>query len=118
MSLDGMERMAKEEYRAARPRVFGTNPDEPEKGGVFIWTTMGWLERMEGPWGDVAFTPVADDEAQLRDWLAQSDPNVDLVELNDEFGKNVFAEFMEDEPLYPESPETSSQEPFDEQDVT
>ena len=33
-------------------------------------------------------------------------------------GRMVHQEFMEDEPLYPEAPETSSEEPFDEQDTT
>lgn len=62
MGIDGMERMAREEFRGARPRVFGTNPDDPENGRTFVWTQMGWFERVAGPWGDVAFTPVADSE--------------------------------------------------------
>jgi hypothetical protein len=64
MGLEGMDRMAREEFEGARPRVFGTDPDNPEHGRVFIWTKMGWFERAEGPWGDVTFTPVADSEDQ------------------------------------------------------
>ncbi len=117
-----VEGMAREEFRGARPRIFGTNPDDPAAGRTFVWTTMGWFEREEGPWGDVAFTPVADSEDQLKDWIAQKYPEADLVELSldSEYGRTVFDEFKEnaEAPLYPEAPETSSQEPFEEQDVT
>jgi hypothetical protein len=118
MALEGMDRMAREEFRGARPRIFGTDPDNPEHGRIFIWTKMGWFERVEGPWGDVTFTPVADSEDQLKDWISRNNPDVDLVEMDNEFGRTVFQEFIEEEPLYPEAPETSSQEPFDEQDMT
>jgi len=118
MALEGMDRMARDQFRGARPRVFGTDPDNPEHGRVFIWTTMGWFERVEGPWGDVTFTPVADSEDQLKEWISKNNPDVDLIEMDNEFGKTVYQEFMEEEPLYPEAPETSSQEPFDEQDTT
>jgi hypothetical protein len=118
MSLEGMDRMAREEFRGARPRIFGTDPDNPEHGRTFVWTKMGWFERVEGPWGDVAFSPIADSEDQLRESISQNNPNADLVEFNNEFGKMVYQEFTEDEPLYPEAPETSSEEPFGEQDTT
>ncbi len=118
MSLEGMDRMAREEFRGACPRIFGTDPDNPEHGRVFVWTKMGWFERIEGPWGDIAFTPVADSEDQLRELISQNNPDIDLVEFENEFGKTVYQEFMEDEPLYPEAPETSSEEPFAEQDTT
>jgi hypothetical protein len=118
MSQEGMDRMAREEFRGARPRIFGTDPDNPEHGRVFIWTKMGWFERSEGPWGDVTFTPVADSEDELKEWISREDPDIDLVEMNNEFGRTVYQEFMEEEPLYPEAPETSSEEPFDEQDTT
>jgi hypothetical protein len=120
MGIDGMERMARDEFRGAKPRVFGTNPDNPENGRTFVWTQMGWFERVEGPWGDVAFTPIADSESDLRDLIAKDNPDADLMELDNEFGKNVYDEFMEnaEQPLYPEAPETSSEEPFEEQDTT
>jgi hypothetical protein len=122
MALDGMDRMAREEYKGASPRIFVTNPEDPENGRTFIWTQMGWLEREEGSWGDVAFTPVADSEDQLRDWIARSDPDIDLVELDNqnEYQRTVLQEFKEqaEEVLYPESPENSSEEPFEEQDGT
>jgi hypothetical protein len=119
MGIDGMERMARDEFKGARPRVFGTNADDPEHGRTFVWTQMGWFERAEGPWGDVTFSPVADSEDELKDWLAQSNPDVDLVEMDNEFGRMVLDEFIEneEEALYPEAPENSSEEPFEEQDT-
>lgn len=123
MALEGMERMGREEFRGARPRVYTTDAEHPENGRIFIWTQMGWFERVEGPWGDVAFTPVADDEAQLKDWLAQNQKSdIDLIELglDNAVGRTVFAEFKDqaEYALYPEAPETSSEEPFEEQDKT
>lgn len=118
--VEGMERMARDQFKGGRPRVFGTNPDNPANGRIFIWTTTGWFEREEGPWGNVAFSPVADSEDQLRDWISRDNPDIDLVELDNEYGRMVYQEFREyaESALYPESPETSSQEPFEEQDVT
>ena len=122
MALDGMDRMAREEFQGTEPKFFGTDADNPENGRIFVWTKMGWFERVEGPWGDVAFIPVADSEDELRDWLAQDDPNIDLValDINSEFGRMVLQEFKEqsEDALYPGSPENSSEEPFSEQDVT
>jgi hypothetical protein len=119
--VEGMERMGREEFRGARPRVFVTNADNPDLGRTFVWTQVGWFEREEGSWGDVAFTPIADDEDQLRGLLEQEDPDTDLVEVDikTEYGRIVFDEFSEEaeQPLYPESPENSSEEPFEEQDT-
>ncbi len=122
MALDGMDRMAREEFKGAAPRIFGTDAENPENGRIFVWTKMGWFEREEGPWGDVAFTPVADSEDQLREWLARDNPDADLIELDrqSEYGRTVYEEFNEqaETALYPESPENSSEPPFEEQDVT
>jgi hypothetical protein len=117
---EGMDHMAREQFEGANPRVFGSNPDNPEKGRIFVWTKMGWLEREEGPWGEVAFSPIADSEDQLKDILNEEDPDSDLVELEGKLGKTVYQEFMEsaESTLYPEAPETSDEEPFDEQNVT
>jgi hypothetical protein len=122
MALDGMDRMARDEFKGAAARIFTTNPDDPENGRTFIWTKVGWFEREEGSWGDVAFTPIGDSEDQVRELISQEDPEADLVELNrkTEFGRVVFEEFSEqsESALYPEAPETSSEEPFEENDVT
>ena len=120
MGIDGMDRMAREQFRGARPRIYGTDPDNPEHGKVFIWTQMGWFERVEGPWGNVAFNPIGDSEDEIRAQITRENPDADLVEMDNEFGRMVYQEFKEqsEHALYPEAPETSSQEPFDEQDVT
>ncbi len=120
MSLEGMDRMARDQFTGARPRVFSIDPDHPMRGRIFLWTKVGWFERVEGPWGDVTFNPVAESEEELRNWISRDNPDYDLVELDNENGQTVYQEFMEnvDEALYPESPEVSSQPPFDEQDTT
>ena len=118
--VEGMERMGREAYQGSEPRAFGTNPDNPPAGRIFVWTQAGWFEREEGPWGNVVFTPIAESEDELRSSLERDNPDVDLVELEDEYGRMVCEEFAENAemPLYPEAPETSSQPPFEEQDVT
>ncbi|MDD5703356.1 MAG: hypothetical protein PHU23_15075 [Dehalococcoidales bacterium] len=122
MSQEGMDRLAREVFAGESPRAFSTNPDDPENGRIFIWTKSGWFERVEGPWGNVAFSPVAEDETQLREWLSHDNPDLDLTELDrkTEHGRMVCDEFMEnlEYNLYPESPESSSEPPFDEQDAT
>ena len=59
--------LEQEEFREAPIQILGTNPDRPEKGRIFVWTKMGWFERLEGSSGNVAFTPVADSEEELRE---------------------------------------------------
>jgi hypothetical protein len=120
VGIEGMDRMGKDQFTGARPRVFTTDADHPMSGRIFIWSKVGWFERVEGPWGNVVFDPVAESEEELRNWISRDNPDIDLVELTDEYGKMVYQEFMEntEETLYPEAPETSSEEPFEEQDVT
>ena len=100
----------REEFRGARIRILGTNPDDPEEGRIFVWTKMGWFERLEGPWGDIAFTPVAESEEELRELISRDNPKSDLTELGGEFRKIVSEEFIEQSPSYPDSPEGSNEE--------
>jgi hypothetical protein len=100
----------REEFRGARIQILGTNPDDPENGRVFVWTKMGWFERLEGQWGDVAFTPVAESEEELRELILRDNPDADLTELGGDFRKKVSEEFIEQSPSYPDSPEDSSEE--------
>ena len=95
----------REEFRGARIQILGTNPDDPENGRVFVWTKMGWFERLEGQWGDVAFTPVAESEEELRELILRDNPEADLTELGGDFRKKVSEEFIEQSPSYPDSPE-------------
>ena len=100
----------REEFRGAPIQILGTNPDDPENGRIFVWTKMGWFERLEGQWGDVAFTPVAESEIELRELVARENPDADLNELGGEFGKTVSEEFIAQSPSYPDSPEDSDEE--------
>jgi|FLYL01.1.fsa_nt_gi hypothetical protein len=97
-------------FEGASPRVFVTDPDNPEEGRVFVWSKMGWLERIESEeTGAVEFSPVAADEEELRRWLAEQ--GLEATEIDDEFAQMVREEFEEQTPLYPEAPELSVQEP-------
>jgi hypothetical protein len=83
------------EFRGARFRIFGTAPDDPEVGRIFIWTKMGWFERVHSAWGNVAFIPVAQSENELSELISRDDPSFDLVSLGGEYRKRVSNEFIE-----------------------
>ena len=106
----------RQEFGGARIQILGTNPDEPDNGRVFVWTKMAWFERLEGQWGDVAFTPVAESEKELRELVLLDDPEADLVELGGEFGKQVAEEFISQSPSIPESVEDSNAETDEDND--
>lgn len=100
-----------EEFRGAQIQILGTNPGTLEKGRIFVWTKMGWFERLEGPSGNVAFTPVADSEEELRKLISRDNPQADLYELVGKNRKKVSEEFTEQSRSYPDSPEDSNEEP-------
>jgi hypothetical protein len=106
------------EFRGTRLRVFGTDPDNPDEGRIFVWTKSGWFERIEGQSGDVAFTPVAQSEDELHELILRDEPSVDLVPLGREYRKMVSEEFMEQSESYRDSPEYSSEEPTEDDDQT
>ena len=93
--VNGREDMIQDEFRGARLRIYGTNRADPDEGRVFVWTKTGWFERIEGSSGNVAFTPIAESEAELRELIAEDDPNFDLVELGGDYRKTVSEEFRE-----------------------
>jgi hypothetical protein len=101
----------REEFRGARIQILGTNMDTPEEGRIFVWTKMGWFERLEGPSGNVAFTPVADSEEELRELISWDNPQADLHELVGKNRKKVSEEFIEQSLSYLDSPEDSREEP-------
>jgi len=102
------------EVNEAGLRIYGTNPVEPEEGRIFVWTQSGWFERIEGTSGNVAFTPVADSEEELRELIARDDPALDLIMLGREFGQIVAEEFNEQSPDYRDTPVYSEEEDVDE----
>jgi hypothetical protein len=114
--LEGSQNSTREEFRGARVRVVGTDPDNPDEGRVFVWTKMGWFERVEGQSGGVSFIPVAQSENELREFISRRDPSLDLVPLGGSYGKMVSEEFMEQSPAYSDSPEYSSEDPNQEDD--
>ena len=101
----------REEFQGARIQVLGTKPDAPGEGRIFVWTKMGWFERLEGPSGDVAFTPVADSEEELRELISRDNPNTELDDLRGKHRKKVSEEFIEQSRSYSDSPEDSNEEP-------
>jgi hypothetical protein len=114
--VDSEENSEREESRGAKIQILGTNPDNPEKGRIFVWTKMGWLERIEGQSGDIAFTSIAESEKELREVISRDNPNSDLDDIRGEFRKKVSEEFIEQSPSYSESPEDSNEEADDDED--
>jgi hypothetical protein len=112
--VNGREDIIQDEFRGARLRIFGTNLADPDEGRVFVWTKMGWFERIEGSSGNVAFTPIAESEAELRELIADDDPKSDLIELGGDYRKTVSAEFREQSISDQDFPEHSENEPSDE----
>ena len=92
--LEDKKDISQGEFRGARFRIFGTDPDNPEEGRIFIWTKMGWFERVQGMSGNVAFIPVAQSESELRELISRDDHLIDLVSLGGGYRKMVSDEFM------------------------
>jgi hypothetical protein len=105
-----------DEFRGARLRIFGTNADNPDDGRFFVWTKTGWFERIEGTSGNVAFTPIADSEADLRELIARDNPAADLIEMGGEYRKFITEEFLEQSSSYGNEAGSSSEEPSEEED--
>jgi hypothetical protein len=111
---EDMERPDENEFLGARPRILVTDARNPEFGRTFVWTKLGWFKREEGKMGDVAFTPIADSEDELRRLVMREDPAADLIAASGEYRKMVSAEFMDQEPLNPDSPDNYSEDEFEE----
>jgi len=97
----------------ARLQIFGTDPDNPDNGRIFVLTNMGWFERIEDQSGAVAFTTIAQSESELREYISRDDPSADLVQLGGKYKEMVSEEFMEQLPQYRDSPEYSDEEPLE-----
>jgi hypothetical protein len=112
--VDNGGQSEQEEFRGARIQVLGTNRDAPEEGRIFVWTKMGWFERLEGESGN-AVTPVARLEKELREYISRGNPSVDLFPLGGKYKKMVAEQFNEQTPYRSASPEYQSEEPSGEQ---
>jgi hypothetical protein len=87
--VEDREHMARDEFRGAQLRILGTDQDNPDEGRIFVWTQVGWFERIKGESEDVAFTPVAHSDDELRELVLRDDPSADLVQLGHEYRKRV-----------------------------
>ena len=103
-----------DEFRGARLRIYGTNNDDPDEGRIFVWTKTGWFERIEGSSGNIAFAPIADSEADLRESIKRDNPSADLIELGGEYRKMVSEEFREQSAFDQDYREHSEDESSDE----
>ena len=101
----------REEFRGARIQILATNPNTPETGRIFVWTKMGWFERLEGSSGNVAFSHIADSEEELRELISRDNLQADLHELSGKHRKKFSEEFIEQSRSYSESPEDLREEP-------
>jgi hypothetical protein len=116
--VDNEGNSEREESRGAKIQILGTNPEDPTNGRIFVWTKMGWFERLEGPSGDIAFTPIAESEKELREVISRDNPNTDLDDIRGEFRKKVSEEFIEQSPSYSDSSEDSRDEADDDEEQT
>jgi hypothetical protein len=114
--VEGRQKTESDEFRGARLRIYGTNSDDPDEGRIFVWTKTGWFERIEGRSGNVAFTPIADSESDLREIIARDNPSADLIELGGDYRKTVSEEFMEQSTSNIDYPGFSRDERSDEDD--
>jgi hypothetical protein len=106
----------REETSGTKIQIMGTNPDNPVDGRIFVWTKMGWLERLEGQSGDVAFTPIAESEKELREVISRDNPDAELCDITGAFRKQVIEEFIDLSPSYSDSPEDSVVEAEDDEE--
>jgi hypothetical protein len=114
--VDNGEQYEREDSRGVTIQILGTNTDNPEEGRIFVWTKMGWFERLEGQSGDIAFTPVADSEEELRELISRDDPDADLDDLTGKNREKVSEEFIGQSPSYSDDSEDSSEEADDDEE--
>jgi hypothetical protein len=102
------------EFLGARLRIYATNPLNLDEGRIFVWTKTGWFERIEGPSGNVAFTPVADSESDLQELVNRGNASSDLIELSGDDRKMISEEFVEQSISTRDYPGYSKDEPVEE----
>lgn len=93
--VNNIGRSESEDSQGGRIQILGTNPDNPDEGRIFVWTKTGWFERLEGQSGNIAFTPVADSEEELRELISRNKAGEGLHELGDKYTERVYDEFLE-----------------------
>jgi len=111
MKVVSMVDNEEKEFSGAKIQILGTNPEHPIEGRVFVWTKMGWFERLEGPSGDVAFSHVADSQEELEEYIARDNPMAELQEIVGMYRKTVSEEFIGQSLSYSEPPGDSTEDP-------
>jgi hypothetical protein len=92
-------------------RIYGTNQKQPDEGRIFVLSEMGWFERIEVQSGAVAFTPVAQSENEMKEFVSRDNSSAYLVQLGGHYTKVIAREFNEQSSSYLDSPEYSPDEP-------
>ena len=97
---EGPSLLEEDLFAHADPRIFVTDPERSPAGS----------NGSRGDTGAVEFSPVAEDEDELREWLSERGLEITEIDVDNEFARSVREEFLEQTPLYPEAPELSDQE--------
>jgi len=110
------EQKTRGEFKGSRLLVYGTNPDDPYAGRIFVWTKTGWFERIEGESGDVAFTPIAYSEDELKEIISEDNPSADLVALSRSQRRLISEEFIAQSISFDDYLVDGGDEPFNDDD--
>ena len=92
--VERRENLSYDEFSGARIQILGTNPNNPYEGRIFVWTKMGWYERLEGQAGNAAFTHIAESQDELRELISRENSGAGLFEIGGEYRKIVSLEFI------------------------
>jgi hypothetical protein len=76
-------------FADADPRIFVTDPDNLDETRTFVWSPVGWFERIEGDSGAVEFSPAAQDEEELREWLSEQNLEITEIDVDNEFARTA-----------------------------
>jgi hypothetical protein len=86
---------SKRVFNGTRVKIFGTNPNDPENGRIYLKTKLGWFERSKNESGDLMLAPVSQVEAKLLDFVGNGGASTELIPLNAEYRKKFYIELLE-----------------------
>ena len=94
--IEGSNQTNKKVPQVTPIKVYGTSPDEPEEGRIFLRTKAGWFERMiKDQSKDLIFTQVGQSEDELLRFFAKDNPSINLVQLSGDYRQKVYDELMQ-----------------------
>jgi hypothetical protein len=82
-------------FNGTRVKIFGTNPNNPENGKIYLKTKIGWFERSKSESGDLMLAPISQIEAKLLDFAARGGATTELVPISPEYRKKFYIELLE-----------------------